>query len=111
MMVMEVVIDGHRQRRHDTTQGGIGMDITYTTLNSALGWLLVAATKRGLCAVRFGRSAATLEQTLRREVPAATTRRDDAALQPRSRAQPAYLDGRQMHLDQLLGIQVTTLST
>src|SRR5256714_10972282 len=107
MMVMEVVIDGHRQRRHDTTQGGIGMDITYTTLNSALGWLLVAATKRGLCAVRFGRSAATLEQTLRREFPAATTRRDDAALRPWSDALLDYLNGPQTHLDLPLDMQAT----
>ena len=87
------------------------MDITYTTLNSALGWLLVAATKRGLCAVRFGRSAATLEQTLRREFPAATTRRDDAALRPWSDALLDYLNGQQTHLDLPLDMQATAFQS
>ena len=81
------------------TTRGIGMDITYTTIDSALGWLLVAATKRGLCAVRFGASAAALEQTLRREFPGATTLRDDAALRRWSDAMLGYLDGRQTRLD------------
>jgi AraC family transcriptional regulator, regulatory protein of adaptative response / methylated-DNA-[protein]-cysteine methyltransferase len=111
MMVMEVVIDGHRQRTYDTTQGGIGMDITYTTIDSALGWLLVAATKRGLCAVRFGKSAAALEQTLWREFPAATTQRDDAALRRWSDAMLGYLDGRQTQLDLPLDVQATAFQS
>jgi O6-methylguanine-DNA--protein-cysteine methyltransferase len=75
------------------------MDITYTTIDSALGWLLVAATERGLCAARFGASAAALEQTLWREFPAATTRRDGAALRPWADAILGHLGGRQPRLD------------
>src|SRR5205085_3865402 len=111
MMGMEVVIDGHRHRTHDTTQGGIGMDITYTTIDSSLGWLLVAATERGLCAVRFGKSAAALEQTLWREFPAATIWRDDAALWPRVDAVMGYLNGQRKQLDLPLDVQATAFQS
>ena len=84
------------------------MDITYTTIDSSLGCLLVAATERGLCAVRFGKSAAALEQTLWREFPAATTRRDDAALRLRVDAVLGYLNGQQTHLDLPLDVVQAT---
>jgi AraC family transcriptional regulator of adaptative response/methylated-DNA-[protein]-cysteine methyltransferase len=98
--------DNTRTTRHKEAMG-----ITYTTIDSALGWLLVAATKRGLCAVRFGTSAAALEQTLRREFPAATTRRDDAALRPWANAMLGYLDGQQTHLDLPLDVRATAFET
>src|SRR5437879_5785952 len=100
--------DNVRTTRDDTTQGGIALDITYTTIDSSLGCLLVAATERGLCAVRFGKSAAALEQTLWREFPAATTRRDDAALRPRVDAVLGYLNGQQTHLDLPLDVVQAT---
>jgi AraC family transcriptional regulator of adaptative response/methylated-DNA-[protein]-cysteine methyltransferase len=87
------------------------MDVTYTTIDSSLGWLLVAATERGLCAVRFGKSAAALEQTLWREFPAATTQRDDAALRPWADAMLGYLDGRQTQLDLPLDVQATAFQS
>ena len=87
------------------------MDITFTTIDSSLGWLLVAATERGLCAVRFGKSAAALEQTLWREFPAATTRRDDAALRPWADAMLGYLDGQQTQLDLPLDVQATAFQS
>jgi AraC family transcriptional regulator of adaptative response/methylated-DNA-[protein]-cysteine methyltransferase len=61
-------------------RGGAGMTITYAVAPSALGLLLVAATERGLCAVRFGESASELEHGLRAEFHSATLRRDDGAL-------------------------------
>ncbi len=39
-------------------QGGSGMQIAYTAVPCPLGWLLVAATEKGLCAVRLGDSGA-----------------------------------------------------
>ena len=83
------------------------MDITYTTIDSSLGCLLVAATERGLCAVRFGKSAAALEQTLWRAFPAATTRRDAAALRPWVDAVMGYLNAQQTQLDLPLDVQAT----
>src|SRR5208283_4298621 len=38
-------------------RGGVGVTVSYAIVPSPLGRLLVAATVRGLCAVRFGESA------------------------------------------------------
>ena len=48
-------------------RGGAGLTIQYAIVPSPLGRLLVAATSRGLCAVRFGESMAELEEALRKE--------------------------------------------
>lgn len=52
-------------------RGGAGAKIGYTVTPTSLGPLLVAGTQRGLCAVRFGESAADLERSLREEYPEA----------------------------------------
>jgi AraC family transcriptional regulator of adaptative response/methylated-DNA-[protein]-cysteine methyltransferase len=44
-------------------------EIGYRTARCALGWLLVAGTPRGVCAVMLGDAAGPLEQALRREFP------------------------------------------
>lgn len=46
---------------------GAGMTIQYAVVSFAMGRLLVAATDRGVCAVRFGDSARELVQELRGE--------------------------------------------
>jgi AraC family transcriptional regulator of adaptative response/methylated-DNA-[protein]-cysteine methyltransferase len=92
-------------------KGGKGMEIMYTTTASPLGSLLVAATERGLCTVRFGESIADLEQALVREFPAATIQRDDAALRPWVDALVRYLDGRQPQLDLPLDVQATAFQS
>lgn len=61
---------------------GEGVRIRYAVVASPLGRLLVAATERGLCAVRFGETVRELEQGLRYEFQAAEIYRDDAALEP-----------------------------
>jgi AraC family transcriptional regulator, regulatory protein of adaptative response / methylated-DNA-[protein]-cysteine methyltransferase len=45
--------------------------ITYATVESALGLLMVAATDRGLCFIEFGESAEALLDRLRKEYPEA----------------------------------------
>jgi AraC family transcriptional regulator of adaptative response/methylated-DNA-[protein]-cysteine methyltransferase len=52
--------------------GGVGVTIRYATADSPVGRLLVAATERGLCAVRLGDGDAEVEEALRREFPRAT---------------------------------------
>ena len=61
-------------------RGGSGERITFTVADSALGKMLVAATSRGICAVRFGDDAMLLEGDLRDEFHAADLHRDDKAL-------------------------------
>jgi AraC family transcriptional regulator of adaptative response/methylated-DNA-[protein]-cysteine methyltransferase len=54
--------------------------IAFTIRDTALGALLVAASERGVCHVRFGESEAELERALARELPAARLERDDVRL-------------------------------
>jgi AraC family transcriptional regulator of adaptative response/methylated-DNA-[protein]-cysteine methyltransferase len=62
-------------RRH-----GEGVSIQYTIVESDLGRLLVAATPRGICSVRFGETDRLLENELREEFSAAEISRDDRNL-------------------------------
>ncbi|HWB48689.1 MAG TPA: bifunctional DNA-binding transcriptional regulator/O6-methylguanine-DNA methyltransferase Ada [Stellaceae bacterium] len=54
-------------RRH----GGRGETIRFTTVKTAIGWALVAATERGICMTALGDEKAPLEAELRRRFPAA----------------------------------------
>jgi AraC family transcriptional regulator of adaptative response/methylated-DNA-[protein]-cysteine methyltransferase len=58
--------------------GGAGVAIRYTTVESPLGRVLVAATARGLCAVNVGDDDDGLRAALREEFPNATLTRVDA---------------------------------
>jgi AraC family transcriptional regulator, regulatory protein of adaptative response / methylated-DNA-[protein]-cysteine methyltransferase len=61
-------------------RGGEGVRIRYTITPSQMGKLLIAATQRGVCSVRFGNNDRDLEKELRREFNAAEIARDDQAL-------------------------------
>jgi AraC family transcriptional regulator of adaptative response/methylated-DNA-[protein]-cysteine methyltransferase len=61
---------------------GKGAAIRYSILATDLGKLLIAATARGLCSVRFGATDATLARELRQEFGAAAIQRDDQTLRP-----------------------------
>jgi AraC family transcriptional regulator of adaptative response/methylated-DNA-[protein]-cysteine methyltransferase len=58
-------------------KSGEGVEIRFTTIESGLGWTLIAATGRGVCAIRFGDSSEELEHELRGEFPRAQVRRAD----------------------------------
>lgn len=88
-------------------QGGKGMSIHYTILNSPLGRLLVAATDKGISAVSIGKSDAALEEALFDEYPAAEVGRDEAGLGDYVSALLKYFDGEQPNLNLPLDIQVT----
>lgn len=47
-------------------RGGSGLVIHYITAESALGWMLVAATELGVCAILFGEDIVGLEKDLQR---------------------------------------------
>jgi len=63
-------------------KGGEGMHIGYSIVESQLGFVLVAATERGVSAVRFGDSEETIEADFIREYPKAQLTRDDELLRP-----------------------------
>jgi AraC family transcriptional regulator of adaptative response/methylated-DNA-[protein]-cysteine methyltransferase len=60
--------------------GATGESIRWTVAPIPEGLALVAATKRGLCAVRLGQAEETLAAELHREFPRAELSRDDDAL-------------------------------
>ncbi|WP_407572930.1 bifunctional DNA-binding transcriptional regulator/O6-methylguanine-DNA methyltransferase Ada [Deinococcus altitudinis] len=78
-------------------QGGENQTIHYALVSSPLGLMLVAATKRGLVAVRFG-EAEGLTEELGREYPRAALVPDPEALTPYVEALLAHLAGRQPKL-------------
>jgi AraC family transcriptional regulator, regulatory protein of adaptative response / methylated-DNA-[protein]-cysteine methyltransferase len=59
-------------------RGGEGVALRYTTLQIPLGYLLVAATERGVCAVTLGDDEDSLAADLREEFPKASIERIDA---------------------------------
>ena len=63
-------------------KGGRGMRIEYTIVESPLGYVLMAATERGVVAIRFGDSEPSLENDFECEYPMAELTRDDEQLHP-----------------------------
>ena len=72
---------------------GRGEEIRYTIVNSHLGFLIVAATEKGLCSVRLGETVAELEEGLLREFCHASFRRADEELQQWIQTLVDYLSG------------------
>jgi AraC family transcriptional regulator of adaptative response/methylated-DNA-[protein]-cysteine methyltransferase len=72
---------------------GKGLRIAYATFFFPIGKILLAATPRGLCAVKLGEDAAKLEGLLAEEFSEAELVEDRVALEPAARAVRAYLAG------------------
>ena len=88
-------------------KGGTSTRVNYTITQSPIGRLLVAATERGVCAVRMGDNDAQLEATLREEYHTADLQRDDDVLGEWVEAILAHLSGRQPHLDLPIDVRAT----
>lgn len=88
-------------------KGGTSTQINYTIAQSPLGRLLVAATERGVCAVRMGDDDTQLEATLREEYHSADIGRDDSVLGEWVEAILAHLSGKQPHLDLPIDVRAT----
>ena len=77
--------------------GGVGEEIRWSLIDTALGTALVATTQRGICMVELGSDAAQLEASLRAEFPKARLERVDAGrdefLAPRLQAVADALAG------------------
>lgn len=83
------------------------MRISYTIVDSALGRLLVAATRRGICAVSFHDSDSVLESELARDYPKADFERGDSLPREWIDALLDYLNGRSSNLDLPLDLEAT----
>lgn len=62
-------------------KGAAGESLRLAVAPCPLGFLLVASSDTGLCALLFGESANAVEAELRQRFPAATLQRDDKALE------------------------------
>jgi AraC family transcriptional regulator, regulatory protein of adaptative response / methylated-DNA-[protein]-cysteine methyltransferase len=88
-------------------RGGAGARIRFAVVPTSLGRMLVAATDRGLCAVRFGESVADLERGLRGEFHAAELQRDDAAMREYTEPLLAVIRGEKTTIDLPLDVRAT----
>jgi len=73
--------------------GGAGERIRVAAAETSLGALVVAATGRGVCAVRFGDDAAAIREALRAEFPGAAFADSDPDLDAWIRAVVARVEG------------------
>jgi AraC family transcriptional regulator of adaptative response/methylated-DNA-[protein]-cysteine methyltransferase len=86
-------------------QGGRGLQIQYTIVDSPVGRLLVGATERGVCAVCMGNSDRTVETVLAEDYPAAKLHRNDEGMKEWAGAFVSYFAGHSSDLK--LPIDVT----
>lgn len=75
----ESVSDGVGMTPGEYRKGGRGLSIRYAVHDTRFGWLLVAWTARGVCAVSLGASEEEVIGELRDEFSAARLERDQAA--------------------------------
>ena len=74
-------------------QGGRGLRVQYTIVDSPVGRLLIGATERGVCAVCMGDSDRTVETVLAEDYPAANLHRNDEGMKDWASAFLRYFAG------------------
>ena len=89
------------------SRGGAGLTIRYAVARSEVGYVLTAATERGVCAVYMGDSEAFVESVLRREYSAADLQHDPKAIRPWLQSILRHLSGAMPHLDLPLDVRGT----
>ena len=87
--------------------GGAGQRIRFATVETPLGWALVAATKRGICMTALADDRGTLEANLRRRFPAAEIIADEAGLKDWADQIVRFITAPDRNLDLPLDIQGT----
>jgi AraC family transcriptional regulator, regulatory protein of adaptative response / methylated-DNA-[protein]-cysteine methyltransferase len=87
--------------------GGIGSSIFYAIRETHLGWLLVAATETGVCAIEFGSSHSDLDASLRSRFPQAEIIAGHPVYENWVQSVLSYLDHPQSGLDLPLDIRGT----
>jgi AraC family transcriptional regulator, regulatory protein of adaptative response / methylated-DNA-[protein]-cysteine methyltransferase len=118
---------GSGSRAYETAAHGLGMSparyragakgigISYAAAKADIGWIMIAATDRGICSLQIGPSKAALFESLQAEFPAAD-------LSPMHDAQQGQFDdwmqliraqlaGRQHNLELPLDVQGTAFQT
>jgi AraC family transcriptional regulator of adaptative response/methylated-DNA-[protein]-cysteine methyltransferase len=88
-------------------KGGAGVLVAYDIAPCTLGFLLVATTPKGVCAVTLGDDEAQLEADLRSEFFAAQITRDAKQLRQKLQAVLEFLEGRQPRVNLSLDVRAT----
>ena len=88
-------------------RGAIAAGIRYTCADSPLGRMLIAATDRGICSIRFARSDGELMEGLKREFPFAIRKSDDGGLQSWASALLKRMHGENLDSSLPLDIRAT----
>jgi len=86
---------------------GAGLAVRYASAPTALGFVLVAATDKGICKIAFGDDVTVLVDELRGEFANAELIDDQTRLAPFIRQIEAYLDGTRQHFDLPLDVSAT----
>jgi AraC family transcriptional regulator of adaptative response/methylated-DNA-[protein]-cysteine methyltransferase len=89
-------------------RGGAGIVIHYAIVQSYLGWVLIAATPRGICQIDFNHSKETLLMRLEASFPQAELLAADAQFDKTAARVLAFLEKPQTGLDLPLDIQGTS---
>jgi AraC family transcriptional regulator of adaptative response/methylated-DNA-[protein]-cysteine methyltransferase len=89
------------------SRNGAGATIRYAVTRCDLGWLLVAATGTGVCAVKLGSDKDKLVIDLEEEFSAALIEPDTAQLKESVKQILEHLDGKRAALDLPLDVQAT----
>jgi AraC family transcriptional regulator of adaptative response/methylated-DNA-[protein]-cysteine methyltransferase len=88
-------------------RGGAGMRIGYSTLSSAVGHVLVAATEHGVCSVKIGGSESSLVSDLKREYPAADIQPNQKPRHEWAKAIAQHLRGDAPSIDLPIDVRAT----
>ncbi|EIF29346.1 O-6-methylguanine DNA methyltransferase [Burkholderia sp. Ch1-1] len=86
---------------------GAGLTVRYTSASTPLGFVLVAATEKGICKIGFGADTAMLADDLRSEFANADLLEDTGHLAPFIAQIDAYLRGTRQDFDLPLDIAAT----
>ena len=88
-------------------EGAAGIEIRYAVVPSSLGWVLVAATERGVCAIELGDAPETLVDRLHDRFPQARLRDDDPVFADWVARVSALVEAPRRGLDLPLDVQGT----
>ncbi|WP_052128772.1 methylated-DNA--[protein]-cysteine S-methyltransferase [Neosynechococcus sphagnicola] len=88
-------------------QGGNGMEIQFAVKPSSLGWVLVAATTQGICAIHLGDTVEELATQLQHQFPQAQLRQWDPSVENWLDQVIAWIETPQRGLNLPLDIQGT----
>jgi AraC family transcriptional regulator of adaptative response/methylated-DNA-[protein]-cysteine methyltransferase len=103
----QVAVSSLAMKPPEYKKGTSGINITYAVSQSYLGWVLVAATDIGLCAIDFGDLPYALEERLFPQFPKARFIKDDSHFSRVISEVLSYLESPQKGFDLPLDIMGT----